>query len=387
MTDRLYYTDAYLAVFDGQVVDRAEEGRRLYLDRTAFYPTSGGQPFDTGTLGGVRVVDVVDEGDRIAHMLADPLLTDRVTGEIDWQRRFDHMQQHTGQHLVSAVFMEHFGLATVSVHFGPLSSTLDLDVEAVDPPTIREAERLANDLVVQNRAVAVSFEEATQAIGLRKALAREGPLRIVTIEGLDRSACGGTHVRATGEVGTVLLRRAEKVRRTMRVEFVCGRRALRAARSDFENLTRAAAALSAAADDVPMLVQRQVDQLRELEGERRRTDKELAVHRARELYDRASPDATGIRRVLVRRGSGGTHDLRSLAQAFVALPSALFVGAIVSPPSLLLATSADSGLDAGKLLKEHLVESGGRGGGSARLAQGSLPNEQALDVVVRQLTL
>ncbi len=137
MTERLYYTDAYLRSFDARVVDRAKDGRTIYLDRTAFYPTSGGQPFDTGTLGGVAVADVVDEGERIAHVLAAPApASDTVHGEIDWTRRFDNMQQHTGQHLLSAIFADRFKLETVSVHFGAESSTLDLDTESLSPRTL-----------------------------------------------------------------------------------------------------------------------------------------------------------------------------------------------------------------------------------------------------------
>src|SRR5918994_2545690 len=146
MTLRLYYTDSYLRDFDASIVERADDGRRIYLDRTAFYPTSGGQPFDTGTLGGIAVVDVMDEGERVAHVLADPLAGIRVSGIVDWDRRFDHMQQHTGQHLLSAVLHERFGHATIGVHFGRETSTLDLDTAAMDHADLVEAESRANRL-------------------------------------------------------------------------------------------------------------------------------------------------------------------------------------------------------------------------------------------------
>ena len=192
MTERLYYTDSYIREFEARVVARSDEGRRIYLDRTAFYPTSGGQPFDTGWLGGVEVLDVVDENDRVAHLLASPLGAERVRGEIDWTRRFDHMQQHTGQHLLSAVIEELFGHPTVSVHFGRDSSTLDLGADAFTAAQVEVAEERANAVAVENRPVEVSFEDASTAAGLRKSSAREGTLRIVTIRDLDRSACGGT---------------------------------------------------------------------------------------------------------------------------------------------------------------------------------------------------
>jgi alanyl-tRNA synthetase len=189
MTDRLYYTDAYLTHFSATVVDRSDDGQRIYLDRTAFYPASGGQPSDRGSLGGVAVLDVVDEGERIAHQLSAPLTTPAVTGDVDWARRFDHMQQHTGQHLLSAVFADLLGYETTSVHFGPDYATLDLGVEAVTAADIGRVESRANEIVWENRVVEVSFEGADEAAGLRKPSAREGPLRIVTIRDLDRSAC------------------------------------------------------------------------------------------------------------------------------------------------------------------------------------------------------
>ena len=210
MTERLYYTDSYLAEFAARVVDRAEDGRRIYLDRTAFYPTSGGQLFDTGEIGGVAVVGVVDEGERVAHLLAEAAWSgDAVECRIDWQRRFDHMQQHSGQHLLSAVLSERFGLTTVSVHLGEESSTVDVQAAAVTAEQLRAAEERCNELVTENRAVEVSFAEASDGLGLRKASERTGMLRIVTIEDLDRSACGGTHVRSTGEIGPVLLRKLD----------------------------------------------------------------------------------------------------------------------------------------------------------------------------------
>src|SRR4051812_19315888 len=169
MTERLYYKDAYLRDFDARIMDRANDGRTIYLDRTAFYPTSGGQPFDTGTLGGIAVTDVVDEGDRIAHVLASPAPAgDAIHGDIDWTRRFDHMQQHTGQHLLSAIFADRFKLETVSVHFGAESSTLDLETETLGQKTLLEAERLANMAIAEPRAVTVSFEDAATVTGLRK---------------------------------------------------------------------------------------------------------------------------------------------------------------------------------------------------------------------------
>jgi alanyl-tRNA synthetase len=386
-TTRLYYTDSYLSRFDARVTGVADDGRCVYLDRTAFYPTSGGQPHDLGTLGGVDVTEVVDEGDRIAHVLAAPLTSDarEVSGAIDWERRFDHMQQHTGQHLLSAVLEELFGHRTVSVHFGHAYSSLDLDAESLTAEQALRAEQRANELVVENRRVTTTFEEAAEATGLRKASDRGGTLRIIEIDGVDRSACGGTHVRATGEIGAILVRKVERVRKAARVEFVCGFRAVRRARADFEALSRIAASLSAALDDAPGLVSAQAEQLRLAENERRRQERELAAFRARALYDAASASDHGVR--IVRQTAGSMDELRALAQGITGLPKAALVGTVAEPPALLLATSEDTGIDAGRALREAVTSVGGRGGGSPRVAQGTAPDtaclERALNAIMR----
>ena len=381
-TQRLYYTDSYRTEFEARVVDVADDGRRVYLDQTAFYPTSGGQPHDLGTLAGARITDVIDEGERIAHLLDSPVAGESgaVKGAVAWERRFDHMQQHTGQHLLSAVLEELFGYHTVSVHFGRDYSSLDLDVASVSAERIVEAETRANAIVAENRAVTTSFEDASEATGLRKESGRTGILRIVSIAGLDRSACGGTHVRATGEIGAILVRKVERVRKSARLEFVCGLRAVRRARADFESLTRIAGALSASLDDAPALVAAQGEQLRAAENDRRRMERELAGYRAKALYDAAPADARNLH--VVRQDAASMDELRTLAQATIALPRAVLVGTIGEPPSLLLATAEDTGLDAGRLLREGVTRVGGRGGGSSRIAQGSVPDAGRLTEAV-----
>ena len=385
MTERLYYTDSYLRDFTARVVDRAADAQTVYLDRSAFYPSSGGQPFDTGAIGGIPVVDVVDEDDRIAHRLAAPLAGETVECSIDWDRRFDHMQQHSGQHLLSAVFEERFHLHTVSFHLGAESATIDLEGGPVEPRTAQEAERRANQIIHENRPLAVHFEDAAEAQGLRKASGRQGTLRVVSIDGLDRSACGGTHVRATGEIGVVLLRKLEKIRQSVRVEFLCGARAVRRARADYEALAKASQLFSSPLDEVPALVAAQLENARAAEKAQRKLELDLAVYRGRELYAATAPDAAGLRRVTERLAAGSLEDLRALAQSFTAQPKAVFVAALTQPPSVLAAASADAGFDAGKLLKAALAEAGGRGGGTPRIAQGSVPGAELLEAVLAKL--
>jgi alanyl-tRNA synthetase len=385
MTERLYYSDAYQRTFDARIVERADGGRTLYLDRTAFYPTSGGQPFDTGTIAGIAVTDVVDEGDRIAHHLAAPAPAgDAVAGAIDWARRYDHMQQHTGQHLLSAIFADRFGLDTVSVHFGAHSATLDVSAERVPREKLVTAEELANAAIAENRAVSVSFEDASTATGLRKATAREGMLRVITIDALDRSACGGTHVRAIGEIGAILIRRTERVRHATRVEFVCGMRAVRAARADHELVAELAQTAGVAPAELVAAAKAQREELRAAQAGRREAASALDGYRARERYDAAAPDANGRRRIVERRATGTVDELRSLAQAAVALGSVLFIGALDAPPTIVLASS-DGGIDAGTALRKVLADAGGRGGGNARIAQGTVPSVSALEAVIEAL--
>lgn len=390
MTSRLYYTDAYLRAFRARVEEVSPDRTRVYLDRTAFYPTSGGQPFDTGSLGGAAVADVVDEGERVAHLLAAPApealaAGAALEGTIDWGRRFDHMQQHTGQHLLSALLHDRWGWETVSVHFGSETSTLDLDVGEIPPALLEEAEREANALVLENRPVTVSFEEAEDAGGLRKASDRTGTLRVVTIEGLDRAACGGTHVRGTAEIGSILLRGVERVRRTVRLEFVCGMRAVARARADFLALSHVARSLSTSPDAVPDVVEGQVEQLRAALSEAKRLRQEVADARARALADAAPPDADGVRWIVRRGAAEGAEEMRALALAVAALPKAVLLATMEEPPAVLLAASPDSGIEAGRTLKEALAAVGGRGGGSPRVAQGSVPDAAAADAVVEAL--
>ena len=235
-SERLYYTDAYLVEFDAVVRDVQPQDDRwkVTLDRTAFYPTSGGQPFDTGTIGEAKVLDVFEQEDgTIGHLVDRELETNsRVRGHVDWSRRFDHMQQHTGQHLLSAAFEREAGAKTVSFHLGTSASTIDLDKE-LSADQIARVEDAANRVLWEDREVCVKFVTASEAakLPLRKDPAREGELRIVEIKDYDLSACGGTHVRRTGAIGIIAISGFERFKGGLRVEFVCGGRALRAYRA------------------------------------------------------------------------------------------------------------------------------------------------------------
>jgi alanyl-tRNA synthetase len=381
MTERLYYNHPYLQEFSASVVDASEDRRRIYLDRTAFYPTSGGQPHDVGAVNGIVVGDVVDEDGRVAHVLEHPLEGSEVNGRIDWNRRFDHMQQHSGQHLLSAVLVDLFSAPTVSFHLGADASTIDIGRSGLDPSEVRRAEQRANEIVFENRPVTISYGDSSGDLGLRKATKRQGTIRIISIEGIDRSACGGTHVRGTAEIGPILLRRFDKIRGNVRLEFLCGMRAVKRARADYEALADLGRAFSAPLDDVPGLVRAQMHRLEQSEKALRKMSLDAAKTRGGQLYGETEPDADGVRRIR-RRAPSLTDELRAEAQGFTSGSRSVFVLLADQPPSVLLAASDDSGVNAGQVLKDALGRVGGRGGGGRTLAQGSVPSEVLLDNLV-----
>ena len=374
MTERLYYQDCYLREFRARVI--ATEGRRVYLDRTAFYPTSGGQSYDLGSLNGIAVKDVIDEDDRIAHLLEAPLGATEVVGVVDWERRYDHMQQHTGQHLLSAVLDELFKIRTVSFHLGAEVSTIDVDAPLLTPQQLESVEDRCAQVIADARPVHIAFEDASATLELRKASERSGTLRIVSIEGVDRSACGGTHVRTAAEIGMVLAGRTEKVRGSTRLEFVCGKRALRRARADNRLLAAIGRTLSVPPEQSPDLLAGLIDRNKSLEKTAQRLAAELAHREGNDLYQTATPGPDGIRRLIQR---GPIDDaMRARAKAFAAGQKAVFLAVCDQPPSVLLAASADSGVHAGDRVKAAVTASHGRGGGNQLLGQGSIPDAAAL---------
>jgi alanyl-tRNA synthetase len=359
VTERLYYTDCYVTRFSTRAVSVTDDGRRVRLEESAFYPTSGGQLYDTGEINGVRVLDVIDEGDDVVHVLAGPIEAGPVQCAVDWARRYEFMQQHTGQHLLSAVFHALHGFETVSVHLGEDGATIELGTPTVTAEQIRAAESRVNELIVENHAVSISFEESPD--GLRKASERTGTLRVVTIEGLDKSACGGTHVRRTGEIGAVLIRKQEKIRGNMRLEFVCGAKAVRRARADYDTLTAAARAFSRPLEEVPEAIAALQESARETAKQVKALQLEIAALRGPALFATAPGGAIRRHRVDL---SAIDETTRALAQAFTACGPAVFLA--VAGNTVLIASS-DPGIACGERLKQH-----GRGGGTATLAQGSV---------------
>ncbi|MDP2054634.1 MAG: alanyl-tRNA editing protein, partial [Acidobacteriota bacterium] len=307
MTNRLYYTEPYRAEFDATVVavDTIDGRAHVTLDQTAFYPTSGGQPFDTGTLGGAAVSDVIDREDgTIAHVTSTALAVGEVVqGAIDWHRRFDHMQQHTGQHVLSAAFDRLFGVRTESFHMGTTAATIDLarEVTAVE---VAKAEDQANRIVWEDRPVAIRFAtpEEAAALPLRKESIRTGPLRLIDVEGFDLSACGGTHVARTGGIGVIAVGGSEKFRGGSRVEFLCGGRALNRFRLWRASLAATQKFLSVAPDEMAAAVERMQSESKAQQRTLRGFQEKLAVHQARALLKKAAP--AGSQLILVETLAG-----------------------------------------------------------------------------------
>ena len=249
MTERLYYQDSYLREFVGDRVRVAEtaKGFEVVLNQTAFYPTSGGQPHDLGFIEDSPVQDVYENPDgEIVHSMTQPIQAGALRCSIDWTRRFDHMQQHTGQHILSQAFLRTGQLDTASFHMGATYATIDLSAGNISNDQVRRAEDLANDIIRENRLIKVKIvpSDEASALGLRKESRREGSLRVVEVDEFDVSACGGTHVRQTGEISEIVVRKIERVNRQVRVEFVCGQRALESHRSALLSLDTIATRLS-----------------------------------------------------------------------------------------------------------------------------------------------
>ncbi len=388
MTERLYYDDCYLRDFRARVIETADEGRRVYLDRTAFYPTSGGQPFDLGTLGGVAVREVTDEEDRVVHLLEAPLApvatpNSEIEGNIDWARRWDHMQQHTGQHLLSAVLIELFEIPTLSFHMSAANSTIDIGTPALDSKRAERVEERCAEIIAEARPVTISYEDSSADLGLRKASARSGTLRIISIDRLDKSACGGTHVRSTAELGPLLIRKIDKMRGNARIEFVCGMRAVGIARRDFRTLSEISRIVSVPIEEAAAVVAAQIERGKSFEKTSQRLASELAKREGRELYLQTAAAPDGIRQVTQR---GEIDDaMRVRAQAFVAGSKAVFLAISTDPPSILLAASPDSGVHAGERVKAAVTAAGGRGGGNQALAQGSVPSAASLETIAASI--
>ena len=378
MSERLYYTDSYLTAFDARVTAvGVDEGRpAVRLAQSCFYPTSGGQLHDTGTLGGMAVVDVVAADDGVLHVLEGaPAFGagDVVHGAIDWARRYDHMQQHSGQHLLSQHFFRHFGWETVSVHFGAEESTLDLDTPDVSPAQLAEIEGMANEMAYRALPILAYFVDETglAAVPLRRPPKVTGAIRIVEIEAFDYSACGGTHVRTTAEIAPVKLVRQERRRNQTRVTFLCGLRACRDYTRKHDLLLATAALFSNEPAAVPSLVQRLQEQSRAAERELGQLGEQLAGYEAADLLGHGTA-VNGVTLVAWLSTQHSPDALKAMAARLSEHPKtvALLGSTAGDKVTAIFCRSADVDLHMGALLRDSLRAFGGGGGGRPDYAQG-----------------
>jgi alanyl-tRNA synthetase len=377
MTQRLYYDTPYLTTFDARVTRLREfDGQpAVALDRTAFYPTGGGQPHDTGALDGVAVLDVRSEGETIWHLLAATLpVGAAVHGQIDWPRRWDHMQNHSGQHILSQAFIETAGALTVAWHLSENSLTIDLDQTGLSDTQLVNVEQMANQVVQQNLPITdrIVAEQDLPALNLRKQPDVDGPLRIVEIGDFDRVACGGLHVSSSAQVGMVKILRAERRGPETRIHFACGQRALDDYSRKHQMVRSLAGRFTCGEEELPQAVERLQAQADAHFKALRAAQSELVAAEAARLLAVAGP----TRMVSAAYPGWDGEQVKQLAQALRSQPG-LTIALAGGANQVLAARSADMAFDAGQALRSALDAVGGRGGGRPDFAQGAAPTWEA----------
>ncbi|MGI8733312.1 MAG: alanyl-tRNA editing protein [Pyrinomonadaceae bacterium] len=387
-TERLYYQDSHLIEFEARVVDKTErvsDWTAVTLDRTAFYPTGGGQPSDTGTLGDARVVECIDdEQNGILHVIQGrpPAIGTTVKGRVDWPRRLDHMQQHTGQHILSQAFVSLFNAPTRG--FRVLEQSCEIDVELANPSaaSIERAVGLANNVIWEDRPITIKEVSSAEAseLPLRKEPARDGELRLIEIEGFDLTPCGGTHAYCTGEVGIIVVRSWERAKGLTRIEFLAGGRALADYRRANSTARSVAALFSAGRDDAAKLATRMHEENKELHRRMRVLEEVAARVEAAELLANAVPGPEGVRLVVHVFDHRDAETLKQVALAIINQPQTIaLLGSRDSDAArLVFARSADAPGDMNALMREACAMLDGRGGGKPDLAQGGGKNVERL---------
>jgi alanyl-tRNA synthetase len=394
MTERLYYSDAYLRTFEARVVERLEVNGQpaVILDRTAFYPEGGGQPCDRGTLNGVEVADVQtrESDDELLHVLSAPLAAAEVTGVVDAARRFDLMQQHTGQHILSQAFIHTANAETVSFHLNPDPGegalTIDLNTTALTQAQIDRAEEFANTIVYENRPVSARFvnDAELSTLPVRKPPMVDRAIRIVEIQDFDWSACGGTHVARTGEVGMIKIVKAERRGAETRVEFRCGQRALLDYRRKHQLISRVASELTIGFWELDQAIGRMQAETKAARKQLAEAEARLQQYEVRELLGSIEPRG-GYGLITRLWPDRDAAYLKRVANLLTAQPGTVaLLGATGQSLALVFARSKDVSIDLAALLKASAARLGGKGGGAPDFAQAGGPavsEEQLTDTL------
>jgi alanyl-tRNA synthetase len=388
-TRRLYYDDSFQREFTARVLrceprtvsPSPEATWQVILDQTAFYPTSGGQPHDFGKIGDAQVLEVGDCKDEIVHFVDRRLDCVEVKAAIDWPRRFDHMQQHTGQHLLSAMFHTHFGLPTVSFHLGTEVCTIDLRGQEPSEQICEDSERAANRIIFEDHPVRIRYGIAEELLrqGVRKQVDREGVLRAIEIEGVELQPCGGTHVKSTGQIGMILVRRSTKIRQDWRVEFVCGGRAEKMARRDFALLRESAEKLSCAQEEVVSALGRALAERDANFKNYRELLERLAAAEAALVLQATPTNADGIC-VIDRAFTGMQPEFLGLfATALAKREKTIALLGRMECGQILFAQHPSSGRDMNALLRQVFEKFDGKGGGTRDFARGKVADRSRLE--------
>ncbi|KKI94021.1 alanyl-tRNA synthetase [Bacillus sp. SA1-12] len=395
VSEKLYYQDSYLRSFTTKLArqDMDQKGRYYaVLDKTAFYPTGGGQPHDIGTINGVNVLDVEEIDGEIRHFIEVPLNgEDHVTGELNWERRFDHMQQHAGQHILSAAFENKHGFKTVSFHLGNEICTIDLEIANLTEHEARTAEEMANHIIIENRPIESKWvtEEELSKYSLRKELSVSDDIRLVIIPDFDYNGCGGTHPASTGQVSSISILNWEKQKKNIRVHFVCGDRVLKQLREKQRVIQGLTTILNAPQEKMKEAADRLLQNSKRLEKEVEELTSQLIEHEAIRLIDKTDKNG-GIKMIKSLFKNRPISDLQPLARMITAKNNECVVLFVTENESKLqLVCSSNQALNMNQLVKKVLPLINGKGGGNESFAQGGgekiVTGEHLLMELERQL--
>ena len=380
-TERLYWENAYTAQFTAKVIrqEKARQGFEVVLDRTAFYPTGGGQPCDTGWLDGIQVTDVEEREGTVVHLLRAPLESDTITGKIDWGRRFDHMQQHAGQHVLSACFDKLAGARTVGFHLGSQFVYIDIDSTDLTREQVAQAEQMANKTVFGNLPIKTYIlqPEEVKDLPLRKQPTVYEDIRIVEIDGFDYTPCGGTHPSHTGCIGLIKIRRWEKQKDGTRIEFVCGGRALEDYGTKNNCLNKVCAMLSVRDFEAADAVERILAENKALVKAAEAMREDLCKFEAEKLVLNA-PLEKGLRLIKLSYHNRPLEEMRLLVSGITSGKGCIALLATTGDKNQVIAgRSEDISIDLRKPFNEVMSQLGGRGGGSVKLVQGGLEDAES----------
>jgi alanyl-tRNA synthetase len=392
LSKRLYYEEPYLQEFKGKITEKIKiDGKSaLILDNTCFYPTSGGQPNDLGYIQGVSIVDVIEDNEKIIHVLKGGIeeeCGDTVIGKIDWKRRFDHMQQHSGQHILSATFEKLWNADTVSFNLGDEICTLDIMKDNITSEEVKKAEILSNDIVLENKPIKVYFvnQERTNELNLRKIPPKKGDIRIVEIKDFDICACCGTHCGTTGEVGLIKILKWEKRGVKIRLDFICGKRSLKDYYWKNELIKNISNKLTIKDSELGEAIDRMLEERKEIRKELKEFKEKLKEYEAKRLIDESFLRDNRIKIINKVFEEDNFQEARELVQKIINLDDSVVVLAGIKSKEegegakILFACSRVLKYDMNGLIREAAKFIEGQGGGALNFAQAGGKNVEGIE--------